>query len=144
MKGKRIIFFLVYLKVDDKNEIEKLKISTKEFNVIEDINFLLNIPVDQNKKIEDLIREAYISKNYEEFEKITREFLNNKYDNWILGIYDDKGFTLFEMVNVNDPPETETIVTEREIFTQNPNTKAIEKIRIILVISSFGGSFSFE
>jgi len=130
-----IIIFLIYLKVDDKNEIDKLVISTKQFSIIEDLNFLLDTPTNNNKKVTDLIRESYATKNYENFEKITREFLNRKQDNWILVIYDNQGFPLFDITNANDQPKTETLVTERDIFVQNPNTKMIEKIRIILVAS---------
>ena len=70
--------------------------STNDLEAAKSLNYFLGFPVDGQNSILDLIQESYKSGNYDQFNKMQREYFSGKYGYWNLIISDQDNNIIYE------------------------------------------------
>ena len=84
-----LLFFFGFMVGKTATDYEKLAFSNNEIKANRDLNFFLEIPYDEERKVSDVIVEAYLARDYSEtYELGILEYFSNKYSNWRLNIGD--------------------------------------------------------
>ena len=109
---------------------EEFKVLKSGISTISNLNFFLNLPVIEDKKVMDLIVESYLNNDYNEFDTKTKEFFSEDEFCWRLVILDADDSNLNQLYNCED---------YGEIITQNSVTMPIvdrdkELITVLLQI----------
>jgi len=126
-----VIFLLIFYACsvnNAKQEYEKLKFSKEDIEATTVLNSFSGTLVGEEKKVSDVIVEAYLSKNYDYLNKLAMEHFGNlkdstayrAYDYWILKISDDS--ITYDSINYNSYPNrycasgggSETYITARD------------------------------
>lgn len=91
-----ILIFSVYNVLDLKKANAQITASTNDLDAAKSLNYFLEYPVDIQNTVLDLIVESYKSGNYDELNKIQREYFSGKYDYWKLIISDQNDNIIYE------------------------------------------------
>ena len=81
---------------------EKFKVSKSEISVISELNFFLNFPITEDKKVLDLIIESYINNDYSEFDKIAKNYFSKAEFGWRLSIFNPNGDTSIRVYSFHE------------------------------------------
>lgn len=68
-------------------EYKELKFSKEEIEATKALNFFLEMPVDEERKVSDVFVESYFKEDYSELEELNiEEYFSNSFRGWILYI----------------------------------------------------------
>lgn len=88
-------------------EYKELKISKEEIESYKALNFFLEMPVDEERKVSDVVAESYLNNNYEAMNKLVVDHfgelkdsaIHSAYDYWVLQVWDDS--VKYNSINFN-------------------------------------------
>ena len=79
-----------------KKTSAQITVSASDLEAAKSLNYFLGFPVDGQNSILDLIQESYKSGNYDQFNKMQREYFSGKYGYWNLIISDQDNNIIYE------------------------------------------------
>ena len=114
-------------------EYKELKFSKGEIEAAKALNFFLEIPVDEERKVMDLVVESYSNEDYTEFDSITKQYFSNIYSDWRLIIF-SKHKTFYESRDESGIRYVNSIWIAEEYLPVFKGSEDFEFIRVILYI----------
>jgi len=116
-----------------KREYKELKFSKGEIEAAKALNFFLEMPVDEERKVMDLVVESYSNEDYTEFDSITKEHFSNIYNDWRLIIF-SKYKTFYESRDESAIRYVNSLWIAEEYLPVFKGAEDFEFIRVILYI----------
>jgi len=128
-----MLFFYGCNVFNAKKTYEEVKISTNEFNAIKNLNYFLEIPINQEKKVSDIIIESYVLNDYTEFDKVAREHFSKIYGDWRLIIFDNDGYIKYNSHEFGEISSITVAKSEAKILIPD-GTGNFEFIKVVFQI----------
>lgn len=92
----------------EKQNYTKFELAKDEIEAIKALNFFLEMPNPTNpeKTVMDLVVESYFSGDYADFNTLAVDHFQEKYDDWMLIVYDKDGVEKYDSCNYHpdNPP----------------------------------------
>ena len=137
-----ILSFAACSVYNETREYEEFKISKYEIEAHKSLNFFLEMPIDEEKKVSDVIAESYLKEDYEDLNEIIigyfgdlKDFPANRADGyWILEIFD--GSRLYSSIQYNGYARrycTES-VTQSETYLPVIDDIKLTELRVTLSV----------
>ncbi len=114
-------------------EYEELKFSKEGIEASKALNFFLEMPVDEERKVMDLVVESYSNADYTEFDSITKEYFSNIYNDWTLIIF-SKHKTFYESRGESAIRYVNKLAIAEDYLPVFKGAEDFEFIRVILYI----------
>lgn len=127
------VFFAACSVSNVKKEYEELKFSKDELEAKKDLNFFLEMDVDEERNVMDLIIESYSKEDYTEFDSITKEHFSDIYSDWRFIIF-SKHKTFYESRKASAVGYVNKLVIAEEYLPVSKGAEDFEFIRVILYI----------